>query len=655
MNKYFMFRRFGRNGEREDSAAQGHHNLILCRVGEHPDYPKAPFAMCFTREALCALVDSVGVRPPESGAMGFSPADHMGFDLVEFSSSGSANSGGAVYRPDSEWGLSRCQHHQNQPVEAMRLWSGDLHSHPGGMGHPSGKSGRALGDLGYVEEVFEMTEWMEWFFIPILTGTGTDDVTIHPWVCRRGRPVELMIADLQVCSASRFPKRVFNADWQERCAKAAEERARREAEAEATRRAKAAEQTPPPAEGKNPPPPPPARPSAPKVTIRITDRTDNTRRVVRVPVTKEDKEDRGSATPKRVASDGDAAVQREQCPAGQYYADESSTAVLDTPRQETESAEDREALLSEYTKRLNGVVSPAFRQKTILVVGVGAGSYAVEKLVRLCPKAIRICDFDIVELPNLARTAYTVRDAAARRFKVDALAFRAAEINPWVEIRPYSASFTRMSPFQVDEMFEGVDLVIGGTDSLEAQALVNEQSVRRGIPAVFIGIHAGAQGGRVVWSIPGETPCYRCVARDRFDSSAEGQSEAADLTAATGSILDCQFIDMLATKIAVAILERGQDSAMGRFFRKMGRRTDVVIRCDPAYEWGQALWGAVLADLPKSPKDFARELNEEAFLAMDSIWLKSTYDPDCPVCGGRKADADIRSHAGAGQEVNVNA
>jgi molybdopterin/thiamine biosynthesis adenylyltransferase len=587
--------------------------------------------------------------------MGFSPADHMGFDLVEFSSSGSANSGGAVYRPDSEWGFSRCQHHQNQPVEAMRLWSGDLHSHPGGMWHPSGKSGRALGDLGYVEEVFEMTEWMEWFFIPILTGTGTDDVTIHPWVCRRGRPVELMIADLQVCSTSRFPKRVFNAAWQERCAKAAEERARREAEAEAARQAKAAEQIPPPAESRNPPPPLPAKSSAPKVTICITDKADNTRRVVRVPSSKEDKEDGGVAASKKAAANADVPAQREQCPAGQYYADESSTAAIEAPRPETEAAEEQEALLSEYTKRLSGVVSPAFRQKTILVIGVGAGSYTVEKLVRLCPKAIRICDFDIVELPNLARTAYTVRDAAARRLKVDALASRAAEINPWVEIRPYSASFTRMSPFQVDEMFEGVDLVIGGTDSLDAQALVNEQSVERGIPAVFIGIHAGAQGGRVIWTLPGETPCYRCVARDRFETSGDGQVATVDLTAATGSILDCQFIDMLATKIAVAILERGQDSAMGRFFKKMGRRTDVVIRCDPAYEWGQALWGAVLADLPKAPKDFARELNEEAFLAMDSIWLKSTYDPDCPVCGGRKASERASRHEEVGLEVNVNA
>jgi hypothetical protein len=87
----------------------------------------------------------------------------------------------------------------------------------------------------------------------------------------------------------------------------------------------------------------------------------------------------------------------------------------------------------------------------------------------------------------------------------------------------------------------------------------------------------------------------------------------------------------------------------------MGRRTDVVVRCDPAYEWGQALWGAVLADLPKAPKDFAHELNEEAFLAMDSIWLKSTYDPDCPVCGGRKAPESALRHAEAGQEVNVNA
>jgi molybdopterin/thiamine biosynthesis adenylyltransferase len=644
MNTQYMLRKLCLSGEKknEPDAAQGRHGLILCRIGEHPCYPKAPVPMCFTRQALATLIDTVGVRPPESGAMGFSPKEKMGFDLVEFSSSGTANSGGAVYRPDSEWGLSRCEFHMNQPEDAMRLWSGDLHSHPFGCTCPSGKSGRALGDLGYVEEVFEMTEWMEWFFIPILTSTGSDDVTLHPWVCRRGRDglgVDLMIADVRICDVSEFPNRAYNPDWERRCEHQKKERAEREAEAAQQRVAVGAEDAAPavPADGVQPPPLPAAcagvtatKPQKVSIVCAAgSARTAMPNRLARTEI----------GAPKAAAP----------VPVGQYDSGvrlAASAAEVSPALAPGETGEaggvamevlhgkaSSERYIAAYLKRLDGIVSPAFRRKTILTVGVGAGSYAVEKLLRLCPQTIKICDYDIVEFPNLARTAYTVQDALAGRLKVDALALRAAAVNPWVRVRPYATSLTRMSPFQLDELFDGADLVVGGTDSLEAQALVNTESVRRGVPAVFIGIHAGAQGGRVIWTVPGKTPCYRCVARDRFEQAA-AHSGSADLPAAVGSIFDCQFIDMLAAKIGVALLERGQDSAMGRFFEKMGVRNDVVVRCDPDYAWGKALWGAVLGDLPKQPKDFARELNEEVLFAMDSVWLKTSYDPRCPVCGG---------------------
>ena len=638
-----MVRKPARENEQGSRANPGEHGLILCQIGEHLEYPKAPFPMCFTRKAFCTLMDTVGIRPPESGAMGFSLADFMGFDLVEFSASGSANSGGAVYRPDPAWGAERQAFHLDKPVEALRSWSGDLHSHPFGCTHPSGKSGPGLGDLGYVEEVFAMNEWMEWFFIPIITGAGRDELTIHPWVCRRGKPLDLMIADLRICDASEFPRRVFNPVWEKRIAKEAEERKRREQEEmESQRKASEEEEQagmeiqPPPfpeeyAEDRPIQPPP-----LPDEVIAVHGR-NQAKQVV--PSSEKVSERAGSVAESRAG--------HETVPAGQYFF--KGEICKQDPAQKAPSLaavnfmtrfgerDENGQYREEYCKRLKGIVSHEFRKKTILVVGVGAGSYAAEKLLRLCPNELRICDFDIVEFPNLARTSYTVPDALARRTKVASFALRAEKVNPWVRVRPYATNLTRMNSFQLDEMFDGVDLVIGGTDSLAAQAMVNTESVRRRIPAVFIGIHAGAQGGRVIWSIPGQTPCYRCVARDRFESVGQGVAKAADLVAATGSIFDCQFIDMVATKVAVAILERGRDSAMGRFFERMGQRNDIVIRCDPGYPWGNALWDAVLGDLPRRPKDFARELKEEAFLAMDSIWLKTAHDPDCPVChGGEK-------------------
>lgn len=175
----------------------------------------APFDLCFTPAAMEDLLASVGTRVPETGAKGFGPTDRFGFDVVEFDIRGSDQAGGAVYSPDVPWGEQRCQHWLNQPGNDMRLWSGDVHSHPGKMGHPSGKSGTGLGDLGYVEEVFAQNEAMQFFAIPIVTLAPPGCPTlIWPWIVSRDNPHRPLWANLRVCPASEFPERQFNPIWE---------------------------------------------------------------------------------------------------------------------------------------------------------------------------------------------------------------------------------------------------------------------------------------------------------------------------------------------------------------------------------------------------------------------------------------------------------
>jgi len=280
-------------------------------------------------------------------------------------------------------------------------------------------------------------------------------------------------------------------------------------------------------------------------------------------------------------------------------------------------------LLENYTKRLQGIVSPSFCTKSILFVGVGAGSYMAEKLARLAPRELRLLDHDYVEVSNLSRTAYTFEDAAHHRPKVEALADRIRAINPLVNVVPLARNVVHLS--ETDDFFTGVDLVVAGTDNLEAQAHINTIAVQRGIPAVFIGIHALAQGGRIIWTLPG-MPCYRCVARERFENPDDN-----NLAGAAGAIFDCQSIDMHATRIAVGILERDQSSLMGLFFRGLGGRNDIVVRCSTGYAWGNQVWDALLADLPSHPKRYAEELRDY-LVGMDCLGFKTSYDPSCPVC-----------------------
>ena len=588
------------------------------RVGRHPHARRSPVPMCFTQEALNTLLLTVGARPPESGAKGFGPKDGLGFDRIEFDQRGSDRADGAVYSPDVAWGEARTQFHMDQYGNAMRLWSGDLHSHPGSYGQPSGKAGPGLGDLGYVEAVFAQNETMQWFLLPILTDTATGTVTIHPWVCHRDAVHHPMIAELRVCEAQDFPAREFNPQWL--------------AEVEAPAVSQVVFDVTVPA----------ATPSDADITVcgdhpalgawdpargvRLYPR-GNSRYVGRVamPVgaTLQWKVTRGSWDTVEQLADGRYQVNRcDEVAVDRCHA--VVQAWADGIGRDRHVVLDRATARREYTKRLQGIVSDNFHGKTVLAVGVGAGSYMVEKLARLTPACIKLCDFDTVEVANLARTAYSMADVGA--LKVDALARRIHEVNPLVAVQTCHANLTELSALQLADLLDGVDLIIAGTDQFAAQALCNELAVKHQLPAVFIGIHAGAQSGRIVWTAPGETGCYRCVAPERY-AAATG---TRDLVGAPGALFDCQMIDMVALKIAVALLERGQDSASGRFGRQMAGRNDVYIRCDPD---GFGLWDALLDDLPKTPKDYAAELKGEALLAMDAVWLRGGHDARCPICG----------------------
>lgn len=277
-----------------------------------------------------------------------------------------------------------------------------------------------------------------------------------------------------------------------------------------------------------------------------------------------------------------------------------------------------------YYARLTGIVSQAFHDTHIAVIGVGGGSNLTLDLCRMGPRKLTLIDPDRVEVSNLCRTAFTVSDLGLP--KAQALARHVKSINPFIEVTGVVGVFDAKSPRS------DIDLVIAGTDSFEAQAAVNLWALKYGVPAVFIGLHALARGGLVIWVLPGVTPCYRCVASARYEAASSGGA-SLNLSGQAGSVLDTTFIDTVAGKIVVALLEREQDSEYGAFFRAMQGRTQVIVRMHPLYRCGDLdVFDVVLGDLPKEPKDFKAELKAQALLAMDTLWLTTEHDPHCPDC-----------------------
>jgi adenylyltransferase/sulfurtransferase len=150
----------------------------------------------------------------------------------------------------------------------------------------------------------------------------------------------------------------------------------------------------------------------------------------------------------------------------------------------------------------------------VLLVGCGAlGSVIAEQLVRAGVGNLRLVDRDLVELTNLQRQVlFDELDVAEQAPKAVAGARRLAGINSHVAVEPVVAD---ANPQNVERLagLEGngpkADLILDGTDNVETRYLLNDMSVKHGVPWVY-GACVGTEG-RCMAIRPPETACLRCL------------------------------------------------------------------------------------------------------------------------------------------------
>ena len=146
-----------------------------------------------------------------------------------------------------------------------------------------------------------------------------------------------------------------------------------------------------------------------------------------------------------------------------------------------------------------------------VVIGCGAlGSFQAGALARAGIGRLRIVDRDYVELSNLQRQwLFDEADAELGLPKAAAAARKLAAINHEVHIEPVIADLTAAN---AEEIFEGVQLILDGTDNFETRYLINDFCVSGGTPWIY-GAAVGSYGITMP-VVPGETACLRCVYPD---------------------------------------------------------------------------------------------------------------------------------------------
>lgn len=274
---------------------------------------------------------------------------------------------------------------------------------------------------------------------------------------------------------------------------------------------------------------------------------------------------------------------------------------------------------TDFSARIRGIVdSQLLAEKRVFIIGCGSvGSKMAMYLVRAGVGKFTIIDFDTVEVTNLCRCEYFVEDIG--RYKTLALQDRLLSVNPWVEVETRQENVMEIEDDELLELIKRSDIVVSAADDPAAEQRLNALAHSLA-PVVYPALYSRAAGGEVIFTVP-DGPCYQCVVGSlRSVSDAPSRAEwdyttAGDLKAEPGLGIDIDYVVVIASKIALALLMSDvEGSDVAKIIDK--RRTAIFVS-----NGNQEMYG-----LP--------------FRAFDTMWAETEINKDCVVCQARKGYDD---------------
>ncbi|MUW15187.1 molybdopterin-synthase adenylyltransferase MoeB [Halorubrum sp. CBA1125] len=143
----------------------------------------------------------------------------------------------------------------------------------------------------------------------------------------------------------------------------------------------------------------------------------------------------------------------------------------------------------------------------VLVLGAGGlGAPIIQYLAAAGVGTLGIADDDEVELSNLQRQVIHGDDDVGRK-KVDSAADFVAQLNPDVDVEKHEL---RVTADNIEELIDGYDFVVDGTDNFATRYLVNDACTLAGIPFSHGSIFK-FEGQVTTFAGEEDSPCYRCL------------------------------------------------------------------------------------------------------------------------------------------------
>ncbi len=211
--------------------------------------------------------------------------------------------------------------------------------------------------------------------------------------------------------------------------------------------------------------------------------------------------------------------------------------------------------------------------KVLLLGAGGLGSPAALYLAAAGLGTLGIVDNDEVDLSNLQRQVIHSSDRIGVP-KVDSAEQTITALNPDVKVKKYPV---RLGAENIMDILPGYDIVVDGLDNFPTRYLLNDASVRLGIPVVSAAI-LGFEGQLSVFK-PYDGPCYRCL------FPVPPPAELAPSCGANGvlGVLPGTMGLLQATEVIKLVLGEG-DPLVGRLLMYdalAATTTEVKVRRDP--------------------------------------------------------------------------
>jgi molybdopterin/thiamine biosynthesis adenylyltransferase/rhodanese-related sulfurtransferase len=143
--------------------------------------------------------------------------------------------------------------------------------------------------------------------------------------------------------------------------------------------------------------------------------------------------------------------------------------------------------------------------KVLLLGAGGLGSPTALYLAAAGVGTLGLVDDDVVDLSNLQRQVIHTTDRVGVA-KVDSAEEAIRALNPDVRVVKHK---TRLDASNIMSIIDGYDVIVDGVDNFPTRYLLNDATVRLGIPVVSASI-LGFDGQLSVFQ-PYEGPCYRCL------------------------------------------------------------------------------------------------------------------------------------------------